>query len=55
MIIRNSSGREFYVRVVFKGEHYGREDCLTHDKADPLIEFYDRAHVGGDLGRAGSS
>jgi hypothetical protein len=53
MIVRNSSGREFYVRVVFEGERYGLNDCLTHDKADPLIEFYDRAHVGGDFGPRG--
>ena len=42
MIITNpSNGRQFYVRVVFQGDHYGLMDCLTHDKPEPMIEFYD--------------
>ncbi len=35
------AGRRFNVRLVFSGEKYGRDDCLTHDKREPLIEFYD--------------
>jgi hypothetical protein len=45
MIIKNDKGREFFVRVVKKGERWGFNDCLTHDKADPLIEFYDRTYA----------
>lgn len=45
MIVTNRDGRSFFVRVVFKGDTYGRGDCLTHDKSDPLIEFYDRTYA----------
>lgn len=31
----------FNVRVVRKGDHYGRNDCLEHDEDEPLVEFYD--------------
>lgn len=31
----------FNVRIVSKGEAYGRDDCLTHDGDDALVEFYD--------------
>jgi hypothetical protein len=28
------------VRLVTKGGKYGRQWCLTHDKDEPLVEFY---------------
>ncbi len=31
----------FFVRLVRKGDTYGRDDCLTHDEDEPLVEFYD--------------
>lgn len=31
----------FNVRMVRQGERYGLKDCLVHDRADPLVEFYD--------------
>lgn len=31
----------FNVRVVEKGQPYGRNDCLIHDQDEPLVEFYD--------------
>lgn len=43
MKVTNDEGRTFLVRVVHKGEKYGLDDCLTHDEADPLIEFYDQS------------
>jgi hypothetical protein len=53
MIIKNKAGREFYVRIVMKGDKYGLDDCLTHDESDPLIEFYDFSHATalGGLGK----
>jgi hypothetical protein len=30
-----------FARLVFKGDHYGRNGCLTHEDDKPLIEFYD--------------
>lgn len=35
----------FNVRIVSKGESYGRDDCLTHDKDEALVEFYDAKHT----------
>ena len=29
------------VRLVHQGDRYGRDGCLTHDKEEPLVEFYD--------------
>lgn len=40
----NDAGRVFNVRIVLKGESYGLDDCLTHDKDDPLVEFYDNTY-----------
>lgn len=37
--LRLDSG--IWVRLVLKGDSYGREGCLTHDKDEPLVEFYD--------------
>lgn len=45
MIVRNSQGREFLVRVVSKGDRHGLDDCLVHDKDDQLVEFYDQTYV----------
>lgn len=44
MIVTNSEGRRFYVRVVFRGDRFGLDDKLKHDEDDPLIEFYDFTH-----------
>jgi hypothetical protein len=33
------------VRLVNEGDRYGRDDCLTHDKSEPMVEFYDRRYV----------
>lgn len=30
----------FIVRLVMKGERYGRDWCLTHNENKPLVEFY---------------
>lgn len=35
------SGITWLVRIVRKGDRYGREDCLVHERALPLLEFYD--------------
>ena len=43
---------KFNVRMVFKGEGYGLNDSVIHDKDRPLVEFYDNRR-GTDLGRRG--
>jgi len=44
----NDAGRAFNVRLVRQGDRYGHNDCLVHDKADPLVEWYDATHAGED-------
>jgi hypothetical protein len=39
------------VRVVQKAELYGREDCLTYEKEEPLVEFYDTRYPHTNLGQ----
>jgi hypothetical protein len=29
-----------FVKLVLKGEQYGHNNCLTHGRDDPLVEFY---------------
>jgi len=42
-VFRNDAHeRDFTMRVVKKGDRYGREMCLVHDRDDPMVEFYDR-------------
>lgn len=37
----------FNVRIVCAGQGYGRDDCLMHKGADPLVEFYDARYTEG--------
>lgn len=47
------TGRAWRVVLVRKGSRYGRNDCLTHDKDDPLVEFWDLKHADGTFGPGG--
>lgn len=53
--VTNDSGRSFNVALVRKGDRYGLDDCLTHEKDDPMVEFYDATYAGtkdfGPLGQ----
>jgi len=42
---------KFNVRVVNKGEKYGRDFCLTHDSDKPLVEFYDSRYPHTEFGQ----
>ena len=33
-------GQHWLVRLIIKGQKYGRDWCLTHNENQPLIEFY---------------
>lgn len=55
MIVKNDRGIEFRVRVVRKGERYGRADSLMHQKDDPLVEFFDVAHNNQFVSRYSAS
>ena len=43
----------FNVRIVAKGEAYGRDDCLVHDGDDALVEFYDAKADPAKFGKRG--
>lgn len=42
--IINDQDREFNVKIIVKGDAYGRENCLTHAEDRPLVEFYDATY-----------
>lgn len=42
---------KFNVRVVNKGDKYGRDFCLTHDESKPLVEFYDSRYPHTEFGQ----
>lgn len=46
-----SNNIPFLVNIVEKGESYGLNNCLTHDKVDPLVEFYDQRYIHTPLGQ----
>ena len=46
--VTNSKGRAFTIRMVYQGDSYGLDNCLTHDETDPLVEFYDATYAGDD-------
>lgn len=37
----NETNMDWHVRLVFKGDRYGLDMCLTHDEDEMLVEFYD--------------
>ena len=39
---------KFNIRIVQAGDKYGRNDCITNDKA-PLVEFYDSRYDQADF------
>jgi hypothetical protein len=42
---------KFNVRILRAGDRYGRDFCLTHDKDEPLVEFYDSRYPHCDYGQ----
>ena len=38
----------FNVRVLQQHDRYGLRDCLVHNEAEPLIEFYDNRYTDAD-------
>jgi len=50
-VTNSQTGIAFNVVVVPKGAVYGHEDCLTHDKESPLVEFYDTRYPHTEYGQ----
>ena len=42
---------KFNVRILRKGDKYGRDFCLTHDEDKPLVEFYDGRYPHCEYGQ----
>lgn len=42
---------KFNVRIVRKGGRYGLNNCLTHDKDEPMVEFYDSRYPHTEHGQ----
>lgn len=42
---------KFNVRILRKGDKYGRDFCLTHDEDKPLVEFYDSRYPHTEFGQ----
>ena len=42
---------KFNVRILRKGDKYGRDFCLTHDEGKPLVEFYDTRYPHTEFGQ----
>src|SRR5437899_65527 len=40
----NDEGRTFNVRLVRRGDRYGLNEGLVHDKNEPLVEFWDATY-----------
>ncbi len=53
--IKSSRGINWTIRIVDHGDRYGLNDCLTHDKMDPLVEFYDQRSSQTERGQFVSS
>lgn len=45
----------FNVRILNKGDKYGRNFCLTHDHDKPIAEFYDNRYPHTEFGQFVSS
>ena len=51
--VTSAKGVPFNVRLVRQGEHYGLNDCLTHDEPATLVEFYDASQDPEKFGARG--
>jgi len=44
MTIEVKNGTMIKVRFIERGDKHGRNNCLTYDKPEPIISFYDVTH-----------
>lgn len=47
----DGAAQTWAVRVVFNGDQFGHNFCLTHKEAEPMVEFYDTRHEHTDYGQ----
>lgn len=46
-----SNGIQFNVRIVAPGDQYGRNDVLTNESSEEMVEFYDTRYQHTELGQ----
>lgn len=51
IILDEVSNMTWAIRLVEKGDGYGLNDQLVHNKDEPLVEFFDTRHPHTDLGQ----
>ena len=49
MTIKAANGIAFRVELVAPGAAYGRDNCLTNDSDETLVEFLDTRYFGGQF------
>lgn len=45
LTVVSGEGTPWLVRIVREGDGYGVNDCITHEGAMPMVEFYDLRHM----------
>lgn len=45
------SKQTWAIRVINRGQNYGRDDALTNDGREALVEFFDTRYEHTDLGQ----
>lgn len=51
MQFTNHKGTPFMVRIVRRGQGYGKNFCITHNEEEPLVEFYDARYMHTTYGQ----
>lgn len=49
--VTNSKGNNFLVRIVEKGDRYGRNNCLINNENHQLVEVYDAEYAHTEFGQ----
>ena len=44
-IIDNETNQPWSIKIIAKGDAWGRDDCLTHDDDELMVEFYDGRYI----------
>jgi hypothetical protein len=45
------TGQSWVVRLIQRGDGYGKQDAVMHEDDEPLVEFFDTRYEHTDLGQ----
>lgn len=51
IISNEETGIDFTIRVVERGDAYGRDFALTYEKSEPMVEVYDLRYMHTEYGQ----